>query len=143
LDEFDTLLLQIIEQVFRRYLGDKNAEMVFDYLDKQSCAKIEIPQNLKTFSSELRRLLDSEESQVERSRDSIRSSATILEDIIFRDLCISLARSHVRLAHVHLNEMKRPSFEDLIHKLKEAYLAETGKKEKLQPIQNGRSPSTR
>jgi hypothetical protein len=124
MDKFDVLLLDIIEEVFRYSLGDENAKMVFDYLETKSCPRTEIPRNLGTFSSEMRRMLDSEESRVERSRAGVHSSALILEEAIVRMLCRSLARSHVKLRHVHLNEMKDISFEDFIHRLKEAYFAE-------------------
>ena len=126
MDEFDALLLSIIEEVFRYSLGDGNAKMVFDYLERKSCPRTEIPQKLGTFSYELRRVLDSEESRVERSRASVQSSALILEETIVRMLCTCLGRSEVRLSHVHLDEVENFPFEDFIRRLKEAYLAQRG-----------------
>jgi hypothetical protein len=126
LDEFDSLLLDIIGEVFRYSLGDGNAKLVFDYLEKKSCPRTVIPQNLGTFSCDLRRVLDSEESRIERSRASVQSSASILEEAIVRVLCRTLARAHITLSHVHLDEVEDLTFEDFIHRLKEAYLAERG-----------------
>jgi ribosomal 50S subunit-recycling heat shock protein len=83
----------------------------------------------------MRRILDSEESRVERSRASVQSSASILEEAIVRMLCRSLARAQIRLGHVHLNEMKNLSFEDFIHRLKEAYLVKRGNRLMLQSAQ--------
>jgi predicted transcriptional regulator len=137
LDEFDALLIRIIEKVFRYSLGDGNAKMVFDYLEKKSCPITEIPQKLGTFSYELRRMLDSEESRVERSRASVQSSAAILEEIIVRMLCKSLSRAQVKLRHVHLNELKNLTFEEFIHRLKEAYFAEGKDRLMVQSAQVG------
>ena len=79
-DEFDKLLLETIDDVLKECLGDANAQIIYNFLEQRSCAKLEIPQKLEVFSRELRMLLGCGSSQ-------ILGSGAILEETILEVLC--------------------------------------------------------
>jgi hypothetical protein len=80
LDEFDNLLLRVIDETLRYVLGDINTGIILDYLEKKSCSFLEIPRNLDVLSMELRNLLGSGGGQ-------ILGSAPILEETIVEVFC--------------------------------------------------------
>jgi hypothetical protein len=104
LDEFDEILLKTIDKTLRYVLGDRNAFIVYDYLEKSSCPVQEIPSKLDLFSAKLRDLLGT-------SRGQILGAPTILEDTIVEALSHELGLSP---------EMGRV-FRDRIGRLKERY----------------------
>jgi hypothetical protein len=59
LDKFERQLLESIINALRNSLGDANAQLVFQYLEKRSCPILEIPRRLELFSAELRKLIGS------------------------------------------------------------------------------------
>jgi hypothetical protein len=79
-DEFDRLLLETIDDVLKECLGDVNAQIIYNFLERRSCSMLEIPQKLDVFSRELRMLLGSGSSQ-------ILGSGAILEETILEVLC--------------------------------------------------------
>jgi hypothetical protein len=81
--EFDDLLLKVINETLRYVLGDINAGIIFDYLEKKSCPFSEIPRNLHIFSTALRDLLGC-------GRGQILGSASILENAIAEIFCRKL-----------------------------------------------------
>jgi len=83
LDDFDNLLIKVIDEVLRYALGDMNASIIYAYLEKKCCPLKEIPNNLEMFSTELRNLLGS-------GRGQILGSAPIIEKTILKALCIKL-----------------------------------------------------
>lgn len=83
MDKFDKLLIQVIDEVIRYSLGDINANIIYNYLQKKACPLTEIPNNLESFSTELRNLLGS-------GRGQILGSAHLLERTILKALCIKL-----------------------------------------------------
>jgi hypothetical protein len=123
LDEFDEMLISIVDRVMKCSLGQENASIVLEYLAKKSCSLTEIPQNLSLFSLELRKVLDSEESRVSRSRANIQSSVEIIEETIIRVLCLRVAGAHMKLTAIGLGELRNATFAEYITTLKEGYLA--------------------
>ena len=114
LDDFDELLLQIIDKTLRYTLGEENAKIIYDYLEKRSCPRLKIPQKLDAFCAELRLVLGHGDNKV-------HCSAEALEETIVRMVCISLARAGVKLGPINLSETRSTEFADFIGKLKEAY----------------------
>jgi hypothetical protein len=106
LDEFDKLLLTAIDETLRYSLGNINAQIIYDYLEKKCCPMPEIPQKLDAFSAELRYLLGP-------GRGQILGSAAILEKAIAKVLCFKLG--------TQFNEIGPILFEDYVKSLKEAY----------------------
>ncbi len=129
------MLLDVIDKVFKYSLGEENTKIVFDYLDKKSCSKTEIPQRLPLFSLELRKVMDSEESRIGRSRASVQGSALIIEQTIVRMLCLRLAKANIKLNQIHLGELTNVAFGDLVMKLKEACFAEKRARQNFQVLQ--------
>ncbi len=110
-DEFDELLLKTIDQTIRYVLGDRNTLIIYNYLERNSCPTVEIPQRLNLFSAQLRNLLGV-------SRGQILGAPTILEDAIVEALSSELG---LRL------ESESAVFEDRIRGLKERYNKERSK----------------
>lgn len=108
LNEFDKLLILTIGEVLRDSLGDLNAQIIFEYLEKRSCPMQEIPKKLDIFSIELRRLL-------EWNRGQLLGSAAILEETIARVLCFKLG--------VKFDERLPIVFSNYVGKLREVYCA--------------------
>jgi hypothetical protein len=135
LDEFDQMLLDTIDKAFKYSLGEENTKIIFDYLDKKSCSKTEVPQKLPLFSLELRKVMDSEESRIGRARASVQGSALIIEETIVRMLCLRLAKANIKLSQTHLGELTNVAFAELVMKLKEACLAEKRACQSFQTLQ--------
>jgi len=104
-DEFDERLLKIIDRTLRDVLGDDNALIIYNHLERNSCSMCEIPAKLDLFSAQLRNMLGV-------SRGQILGAPTILEDAIVKMLSSKLG---LKL------ETKSIVFEDRIRKLKESY----------------------
>jgi hypothetical protein len=124
LDEFDQMLVNIVDKVLECSLGKEGAGVVFEYLELRRCFKMEIPQKLPQFSLELRKMFNSEEIRLSCSRAGVFGSALIIEETIIRMLCLTLAKAHVRLTTIHLGELRDVAFADFVSKVKEAYFAE-------------------
>jgi hypothetical protein len=106
--EFDKLLILTTGEVLRESLGDLNAQIIFEYLEKRSCPMQEIPKKLEVFSMELRRLLG-------WNRGQLLGSAAILEETIARVLCFKLG--------VKFDERLPIAFSNYIGRLREVYCA--------------------
>jgi hypothetical protein len=107
MDEFDEIMLKTIDKTLRYVLGDRNAVIIYDYLEKSSCPMQEIPTKLDLFSAKLRDLLGT-------SRGQILGAPTILEDEIVEALSRELGLTPVRGV----------VFRDRIRRLKESYISE-------------------
>lgn len=130
------MLLETIEKVFRYSLGDENAKIVFDYLEKKSCSKADIPRKLRLFSTELRKLLSSDENRLDRSYQDAPCSALILEETVVRMLCLSLSRARVKLNSVHLDRLRNVDFPQFVILLKDAYLAQKRGENMTTPLES-------
>jgi hypothetical protein len=104
MDEFDELLLKIIDETLRQVLGDDNTLIIYNYLEKNSCPAREIPTRLDLFSLQLRELLGV-------SRGQILGAPAVLEDAIVKALSAELG----------LKPMKESTvFEERVRSLKES-----------------------
>ena len=79
LQEFDELLVRVIDETIRYCLGDVNALILYDYLERKACPLNEIPEKPEVFSMELRNMLGV-------GRRQILGAASILEEIIVQAL---------------------------------------------------------
>ena len=114
-EKFDEILLKTIDKTMRYILGERNALIVYDYVEKSCCPVQEIPEHLNQFSAKLRDLLGT-------SRGQILGVPTILEDAIVEVLAKELG----------LNPEKGVVFQDRVAKLKEKYESEGNKTSKCQ-----------
>ncbi|HYB68283.1 MAG TPA: hypothetical protein VEC97_01945 [Candidatus Acidoferrales bacterium] len=79
-EEFEVILLKTIDEVLVDVLGERNKQVIYDYLEKKACRMPQIYDKLDVFSAELRNLLGP-------GRGGILGSAPILEETILRVLC--------------------------------------------------------
>lgn len=79
-EEFEVILLKTIDEVLVDVLGERNKQVIYDYVEKKSCPMPQIYDRLDVFSAELRNLLGF-------GRGGILGSAPILEETILRVLC--------------------------------------------------------
>jgi len=105
MDEFDKLLVKTIDKTVRYVLGDLNALIIYEYLEKVSCPLQEAPKKLDQVSTALRKLLGTDRGQ-------IVGVPTILEDAIVAALSSELGL---------MPDEKSRVFEDRIRGLKEKY----------------------
>jgi hypothetical protein len=119
MDEFDEVLLKTVDKTLRHILGDRNALIIYDYLEKSFCPIHEIPRRLDLFSAKLRDLLGT-------SRGQILGVPSILEDAIVEALSRELG----------LSPEKGPAvLQDRIRRLKERYTSERSQEKRHQNIQ--------
>lgn len=106
MDDFDKLLIQVIDEVMKYSLGEVNTMIIYEYFEKRNYPITDIPDNLEFFSMEMRRLLGA-------GRGQILGSAPILERAILKSLCKKL----------EINcEIDGPvNFPEYVRKLKERY----------------------
>jgi len=110
MDEFDAILLKTIDKTLRYVLGDRNALIIYDYLEKSGCPFDEIPLKLDLFSAKIRDLLGT-------SRGQILGAPTILEDTIIEALAQELG----------LSPEKGVVFRDRIRRMEESYNSQRSK----------------
>jgi hypothetical protein len=106
LDEFDKALLSAIDEILRNTLGDACTQIIYNYLERNSFPKSEIPTKLDMFSDELRKLLGA-------GRGQILGSAPILEEAIAERLCAKIGKK--------LQGRLPVAFSIFVRKLKEDY----------------------
>ena len=103
---FDDLLAQAVDYTIKYCLGEINANIISDYLQKRNVPISEISNNPELFSEELRNILGFSDRQ-------ILGAASVLEETILEVLCRRLG---IRL------DFKRPvNFPHEVRKLKEEY----------------------
>ncbi len=83
LQEFGELLVRVIDETIRYCLGDVNALILYDYLERKACSLNEIPEKPEVFSMELRNMLGV-------GRRQMLGAASILEETIVQALCQKL-----------------------------------------------------
>jgi len=83
MDEFDEALFSAIDEILQYTLGDIGTQAIYNYLERTGCPKHEIPNNLETFSGELRKIIGN-------GRGQMLGSAPILEEAIVERLCTKL-----------------------------------------------------
>ena len=105
MDEFDEVLVRTIDKTFRCVLGNRNALVVYRYLEKVSCPIRETPRKLDVFSKALRDLLGT-------GRGQILGVSSVLEDAIVVALSSELGVKP---------DGKLRVFEDRVRRMKEKY----------------------
>ena len=109
-DEFDKILLKTVDKTLKYVLGERNASIICDYLEKSGCPMQEIPTKLDLLSAKLRDLLGT-------SRGQILGAPTILEDTIVEALAQEL----------ELSSEAGVVFRDRIGRMKEKYKSQRSK----------------
>jgi len=125
LEEFDELLLRVIDKTIRYVFGDINAGIIYDYLGKSGCPIEEIPTKPNQFSVELRNILGS-------GRGQLLGAAPILEERILEAFCVELK--------IKFDMQSATCFGDHIKKLRRVYDENEGPRHL--PILKDTQPST-
>jgi hypothetical protein len=81
--EFNEKLLQAIDETIVFCLGETNANLIYQYLEKNGCPRNEIPENLDVFVDMLEKL-------VGISRGQILGASIIMENAILKLVCKKL-----------------------------------------------------
>jgi len=105
LENFDQLLLSIIDSVLEDVFGKINSSVIYGYLENAGCSRYEIPKRPEIFSAEMRNILG-------HDRGQILGAASILEEAILRALCTELK--------TEFGQRSNASFADCIRSLREA-----------------------
>lgn len=82
-NDFDELLVQVIEETIIYCLGERNANIIINYLDTQNYPLSETPKRPEFFSEELRNLMGF-------GRRQIMGAAVVLEETILELFCKKL-----------------------------------------------------
>jgi hypothetical protein len=106
LDRFDELLLHTIYCEIEEIFGNRNADVIFDYLEKNGCPRNEIPRKPEILSVKMRDILGC-------GRGQILGSASILEEAILKAFCIQLK--------IKFDKESQASFADHIKSIREVY----------------------
>ena len=109
MDKFDELLVKVVDETTKYCLGEVNALIIYDYLEKRSCPLNKVPEKLEVFSMELRNILGF-------GRRLIYGAAPILEETIAQALCLELKLPY--------DERGPIVFADCIRRLKRVYCEE-------------------
>jgi len=117
LERFDELLLGAIDEVLKFILGDKSARGIYDYLEKRSCTRNEIPLKLEIFSIEMRNVLNDNRSS--RFSDGISTSGRVI--IVERTIAKILCRK-IEMEFSEAGPINLPSF---ISDLRSLYVNES------------------
>ena len=84
-NEFDKLLISVIDETIKYVMGDLNAYTIFKHIEENYCCKEEIPERLKFFSSALRDLIGT-------GRGQMLGAASILEETIAESLALKIGK---------------------------------------------------
>jgi hypothetical protein len=87
LNDFDHILLQTIDEIVRYCLGEINAQLIYNHLERKNCPRQEIPKKLDIFTTEFENLIGS-------GRGQILGAAKILQNEIVKTLCTKLEISY-------------------------------------------------
>ena len=82
-NDFDNLLVQVIEETIQYCLGDANATIIWNYLEERNCPMYEIPNIPETFSEELEKIMGF-------GRRQIFGAVAMLEETILEIFCKKL-----------------------------------------------------
>jgi hypothetical protein len=107
LNQFDSLLLQTIDEIIQYCLGETNTQLIYKHLERKHCPRQEIPKNLEIFTMEFENLIGS-------GRGQILGAAKILLNEIVKTLCMKL--------EISFNKNSTGYFPEQIRNLKEIYI---------------------
>jgi hypothetical protein len=117
LDEFDKMLLEVIDETLRYSLGDKTVEIFYNYLERRGFPLESVPQNPEPFFNELRTVLEVEGQRFHTV--SPLGIVSLLERTIIEILC--------RKIHVKFEEKGPIIFSEWVEKLREMYTPKLSK----------------
>jgi hypothetical protein len=107
-NDFDNLLVQVIDETVKYCLGEVNASIIYNYLEQRNLPLNEIPNKPELFSAELRNILGFGSRQ-------ILCAASVLEETILEMLCKKL--------QIKLDYQKPVNFPLQLKKLRAPYLS--------------------
>ena len=106
MEEFDEILLRVIDKTIHYVFGERNSSIIYNYLEKSGCPMQEIPTKPNEFSMELRKILGS-------GRGQLLGAAPILEETILEALYAELK--------IKIDVQSATCFADCIKKLRQVY----------------------
>ncbi|MCS7114264.1 MAG: hypothetical protein RMJ03_03895 [Nitrososphaerota archaeon] len=115
MEEFNKLLMRVIDETLRYSLGDRTMEIFYEYLRRKGFTPSKIPQDPDTFFEELRKVLEFEDSGMRFRRVSGIGLVSILERAIIEVLCKQL--------DLEFDEKGPIVFSEWVEKVREAYTA--------------------
>ncbi|MEM4700955.1 MAG: hypothetical protein QXZ51_02295 [Candidatus Bathyarchaeia archaeon] len=113
LEEFDKILVKVIDETLRYSLGDRTVEIFYEYLKRRGFTLSDIPRDPDFFFEELRAVLEFEDSGMRFRRISGIGVVSIIERTIVEILC--------RKFGLEFNEKGPIIFSQWIEKIREAY----------------------
>ncbi|MEM3579442.1 MAG: hypothetical protein QXL54_04400 [Candidatus Bathyarchaeia archaeon] len=119
MEEFDKILLRIIDETLRYSLGDRTVEIFYEYLKRKGFALSNIPQDPDIFFEELRAVLEFEDSGMRFRRVSGIGLVSILERAIIEVLCKKFG--------LEFDEKGPIVFSEWVEKVRGAYTARLSK----------------
>jgi len=111
MDNFNKKLLEAIDETIGYCLGDINAQILYQYMERKGCPKQEIPKRLDIFVETLEKL-------VGRGRGQILGPASILENAVLKQLCKKLGIKNYEFGSTY--------FPDQCNNVMKVYLREKG-----------------
>jgi hypothetical protein len=100
LGEFNEKLLKAIDETLVFCLGDLNARLIYDYLEKVGCSKQEIPEKLDVFVEILEKL-------VGIGRGQILGASSVMENAILKAFCKKLGINYEEVGSGYLPNQVR------------------------------------
>ncbi|MEM0096527.1 MAG: hypothetical protein QW660_07845 [Candidatus Bathyarchaeia archaeon] len=113
MEEFDKILVKVIDETLRYSLGDRTVEIFYEYLKRRGFTLSDIPRDPDFFFEELRAVLEFEDSGMRFRRISGIGVVSIIERTIVEILC--------RKFGLEFNEKGPIIFSQWIEKIREAY----------------------
>lgn len=113
MEEFDKILVKVIDETLRYSLGDRTVEIFYEYLKRRGFTLSDIPRDPDFFFEELRAVLEFEDSGMRFRRISGIGVVSILERTIIEILC--------RKFGLEFNEKGPIIFSQWVEKIREAY----------------------
>jgi hypothetical protein len=112
LDEFEEMLLKVIDGALRYSLGDRTVEVFYKYLRGKGFLSSDIPKNPDFFFNELRKVLEFEKNRFSGSVSAL-GTVSILERTIIEIVCRKLG--------VKFEEKGPIVFSEWVKKVREAH----------------------
>ena len=113
MDEFDKMLLEVIDETLRYSLGEKTVKIFYDYLGRKGFPLTSVPQNPEFFFNELRNVLEVDGQRFHTV--SALGIVSLLERTIIEIMCKKFG--------IKFEEKGPISFPEWVDKLRETYLS--------------------
>ncbi|MEM1588885.1 MAG: hypothetical protein QXZ68_04615 [Candidatus Bathyarchaeia archaeon] len=119
MDEFDKILVMVIDETLRYSLGGRTVEIFYEYLRRKGFSLSRIPRNPDIFFEELRNVLEFEDPGKRFRQVSSIGVVSILERAIIKVLCQKFG--------LEFNEKGPIVFSEWVKKVREAYAMQFSK----------------